>query len=83
MFGEKGIGHHSIGRNLARQSFSTPVLFLGEWCRLYSQKERWQAMEADVLPYLGRPPKTISGLSLYQSVLREVLTTFQEIGDFP
>ena len=30
---------------------ATPVLFLGEWCRLYSQKERWQAMEADVLPY--------------------------------
>ena len=29
----------------------TPVLFLGEWCRLYSRKERWQAMKAEVLPY--------------------------------
>ena len=29
----------------------TPVLFLGEWCRLYSRKERWSRMNAEVLPY--------------------------------
>ncbi len=28
-----------------------PVLFLGEWCRLYSRKELWSKMDADVLPY--------------------------------
>jgi putative transferase (TIGR04331 family) len=28
-----------------------PVLFLGEWCRLYSRKERWSALNAEVLPY--------------------------------
>ena len=28
-----------------------PVLFLGEWCRLYSRKERWLGMNAKVLPY--------------------------------
>ena len=28
-----------------------PVLFLGEWCRLYSRRERWSAMDAEVLPY--------------------------------
>lgn len=28
-----------------------PVLFLGEWCRLYSRQERWSAMDAEVLPY--------------------------------
>jgi len=28
-----------------------PVLFLGEWCRLYSSKDRWAAMDAEVLPY--------------------------------
>ena len=28
-----------------------PVLFLGEWCRIYSRKERWSRMNAEVLPY--------------------------------
>ncbi len=28
-----------------------PVLFLGEWCQLYSRKERWAALDAEVLPY--------------------------------
>ncbi|WP_276359565.1 LIC12162 family protein [Daejeonella sp. H1SJ63] len=28
-----------------------PVLFLGEWCKLYSRKEQWSQMEAQVLPY--------------------------------
>jgi len=29
----------------------TPVLFLGEWCRLYSRKERWSKMNTEVIPY--------------------------------
>jgi len=29
----------------------TPVLFLGEWCRVHSRKERWSKMNAEVLPY--------------------------------
>jgi putative transferase (TIGR04331 family) len=28
-----------------------PVLFLGEWCRLYSRKHRWEKMGAEVLGY--------------------------------
>ena len=28
-----------------------PVLFLGEWCRRYSRKDRWSKMDAKVLPY--------------------------------
>jgi putative transferase (TIGR04331 family) len=28
-----------------------PVLFLGEWCRIYSRKERWSIMNAEVLSY--------------------------------
>ena len=28
-----------------------PVLFLGEWCRLHSRKERWSMMDAEVMPY--------------------------------
>jgi len=30
---------------------SEPTLFLGEWCRLYSRKERWEMMNVEVLPY--------------------------------
>jgi len=29
----------------------TPVLFLGEWCRIYSHKEHWSIMNAEILPY--------------------------------
>jgi putative transferase (TIGR04331 family) len=28
-----------------------PVLFLGEWCRLYHRQDRWSALDAEVLPY--------------------------------
>ena len=28
-----------------------PVLFLGEWCRIYSRRERWSIMNAEVLSY--------------------------------
>lgn len=28
-----------------------PVLFLGEWCRRHSRKDRWSQMDAVVLPY--------------------------------
>ena len=28
-----------------------PVLFLGEWCRLYSRRHRWSELDAEVLPY--------------------------------
>ena len=28
-----------------------PVLFLGEWCRLYPRKQRWEKMDAEVLAY--------------------------------
>ena len=28
-----------------------PVLFLGEWCRRYSRKNRWSRMNAAILPY--------------------------------
>jgi len=33
------------------ENSSVPVLFLGEWCRLYSRKERWSKMDALVAPY--------------------------------
>jgi putative transferase (TIGR04331 family) len=30
---------------------SGEVLFLGEWCRLYSRRQQWQGREGNVLPY--------------------------------
>jgi putative transferase (TIGR04331 family) len=30
---------------------SEPVLFLGEWCRIYSRRSRWEALDAVVAPY--------------------------------
>ncbi len=28
-----------------------PVVFLGEWCRRFVRRERWQALDAEVMPY--------------------------------
>jgi putative transferase (TIGR04331 family) len=28
-----------------------PILFLGEWCRLYSRAHRWRKLDAKLLPY--------------------------------
>lgn len=28
-----------------------PVLFLGEWCKLYNRRHVWEAMDAEVVPY--------------------------------
>ena len=28
-----------------------PMLFLGEWCRLYSRRHRWSELDVEVLPY--------------------------------
>ena len=27
------------------------IVFLGEWCRLYSRKHHWANIDAEVLPY--------------------------------
>jgi putative transferase (TIGR04331 family) len=40
----------------ANQNFwktDEPILFLGEWCRLYSQKHVWSELDYKVLPYHG------------------------------
>jgi len=28
-----------------------PVVFLGEWCRRFVRRERWEALDAEVMPY--------------------------------
>ena len=40
----------------ANQNFwklDEPILFLGEWCRMYSQKHVWSELPHEVLPYYG------------------------------
>ena len=31
--------------------FDTPVLFLGEWCRMYGRRHAWKSLDAKVVPY--------------------------------
>jgi putative transferase (TIGR04331 family) len=40
----------------ANQNFwklDEPILFLGEWCRIHSQKHAWSGLEHKVMPYHG------------------------------
>jgi putative transferase (TIGR04331 family) len=48
-----------------------PVLFLGEWCRLFSRKERWSMMNAIVAPYHWDNRKKLYHDYLYISKLYE------------
>lgn len=54
-----------------------PVLFLGEWCRLYSRKDAWQDLDAEVVPYhwndrekLHQDYRYLQGL--YEDLLHEL-----------
>ena len=33
---------------------TTPLTFLGEWCRLYERRHVWGTRAADVVPYMAR-----------------------------
>jgi len=51
----------------------TPVLFLGEWCRVHSRKERWSKMNAEVLPYHWNDNHILSNNCDYLNKLYEVI----------
>ena len=36
-----------------------PVIFLGEWCRLYSRRERWLDIDHEVAPYHWNDPEKL------------------------
>jgi len=62
----------------------TPVLFLGEWCRLYSRRAVWEKLDSAVVPYhwddrekLHRDYKALQ--SLYEEVLQELGGKLNEI----
>ena len=54
-----------------------PMLFLGEWCRLYSRRDRWSELDAAVLPYHwdDRAKFTVDSqylMSLHEELLAEL-----------
>ena len=56
---------------------SQPVLFLGEWCKLYSQKHLWQNMDSEVVSYRWDNRSKLYQdhldlLILYESILDDV-----------
>jgi len=55
--------------------FEQPVLFLGEWCRLYERKQIWEDMDVIVAPAFGLKEKqenTEYIYTLYSKILSEV-----------
>ena len=47
------------------------ILFLGEWCRLYSQKHIWSKLDHQVLPYHWNDRKKLYEDSLYLNSIYE------------
>lgn len=61
-----------------------PVLFLGEWCRLYARRHVWSKMDAEVVPYhwddRGKLYRDYCYLrELYERILAEVADRLNEI----
>lgn len=50
-----------------------PVLFLGEWCRLYARRARWSKMDAELVPYHWDDRKKLRCDYEYLQVLNETL----------
>lgn len=51
----------------------TPVLFLGEWCRLYNRRSAWENRDAVVAPYHWDDREKLHKDYLYLQALYEVL----------
>jgi putative transferase (TIGR04331 family) len=54
-----------------------PVLFLGEWCRLYNREEAWKQLDAEICPEYGRKKNQqstdfLSIGSIYEELLVEL-----------
>ena len=50
---------------------SEPVIFLGEWCKLFSRQHIWSKMDYEVLPYHWDDHKKILSDALYLNNLYE------------
>jgi putative transferase (TIGR04331 family) len=59
--------------------FDRPVLFLGEWCRLYDRKQVWECMDAVVAdPYGLQDGQKESDLSYVQELSGQLMTEVAE-----
>lgn len=74
-----------MGRHLITSSdertwkFDRPVIFLGEWCRLYSRREIWLGMDAIVAaPYGLGPGKRKRDIEYVQSLSNKLLIELTE-----
>jgi putative transferase (TIGR04331 family) len=64
----------------ANQNFwktDDPILFLGEWCRVYSQKHIWSELSDTVLPFHGRDREQLFrdyqySMDVYERVLDQL-----------
>lgn len=61
-----------------------PVLFLGEWCRLYARKDRWSKMDGAILPYHWDDRAKLHSdylymNELYEKILRALSTHLNQI----
>jgi len=56
-----------------------PVLFLGEWCRLYHRKSVWESLDAAILPYHWNDREKLHRDYLYlQGLYEEMLLELSE-----
>lgn len=65
-------------------SIETPVLFLGEWCKLYSRKHIWEKYDSVTVPYHWDNRDKLYNdyqylMHLYEKVLLELSTKLNEI----
>lgn len=60
-----------------------PVVFLGEWCRLYDRRQEWQDLDAEVVPYHWDDREQLDGdyerlQSIYEQLLRRTSAALNE-----
>ena len=63
---------------------SEPVIFLGEWCKLYSRQHIWSIMDYEVLPYHWDDHKKLSSdtqylNNLYEEILSELSNCLNQL----
>ena len=56
-------------------NFDGPVLFLGEWCRLYDRKALWHSMDEEVaLPFILEAEQGVNNIDYLQALVSKMLT---------
>jgi putative transferase (TIGR04331 family) len=65
-------------------SYDVPVVFLGEWCRMYARQSAWKNMDAVVIPFHWDDREKLKQdydylCDLYERVLRRLASHLNEI----